>query len=74
MEVDLDNETRRSSELQKTSKKHERRVKDTLQQQDEDQKNLQHFKEQIDRLNKKIKSTKNNQEEAVSRVVTEFVS
>ena len=65
LEVDLDNETRRSAEQQKISKKTERRLKDVLQQQEEDQKNLQHFKDQIDRLNKKIKSTKVNQEEAV---------
>ena len=49
-------------------------MKDMAQQQEEDQKNLQHSKDQIDRLNKKIKATKNNQEEAVrtllfSRVV-----
>lgn len=65
MEVDLDNETRRAAENQKNYKKQERRLKDVLQQQEEDQKNLQHFKDQIDRLNKKIKSTKTNQEEAV---------
>ena len=65
LEVDLDNETRRSAEQQKISKKTERRLKDVLQQQEEDQKNLQHFKDQIDRLNKKIKSTKVNQEDAV---------
>ena len=64
--MDLDNETRRSSEIQKNYKKQERRLKDMVQQQEEDQKNLQHFKDQIDRLNKKIKSTKTNQEEAVS--------
>lgn len=63
--MDLDNETRRSSEIQKNYKKQERRLKDMVQQQEEDQKNLQHFKDQIDRLNKKIKSTKTNQEEAV---------
>lgn len=65
MEVDLDNETRRASEQQKLGKKHERRLKDVLQQQEEDQKNVQHFKDQVDRLNKKIKSTKTNQEDAV---------
>lgn len=68
MEVDLDNETRRCSEVQKNAKKQERRLKDVLQQQEEDQKNLQHSKDQIDRLNKKIKVTKNNQEEAVRQV------
>lgn len=65
MEVDLDNETRRASEQQKLGKKQERRLKDVLQQQEEDQKNMQHFKDQVDRLNKKIKSTKTNQEDAV---------
>ena len=65
LEVDLDNETRRAGENQKNYKKQERRLKDVLQQQEEDQKNLQHFKDQIDRLNKKVKSTKANQEEAV---------
>ena len=65
LEVDLDNETRRAAEVQKNSKKQERRLKDLLQQQEEDQKNLQHYKDQIERLNKKIKATKGNQEEAV---------
>lgn len=66
LEVDLDNETRRGSEIQKNAKKMERRLKDVSQQQEEDQKNLQHAKDQIDRLNKKCKTTKANQDEAVS--------
>lgn len=66
LEVDLDNETRRGSEIQKNAKKMERRLKDVCQQQEEDQKNLQHAKDQIDRLNKKCKTTKANQDEAVS--------
>ena len=70
--MDLDNETRRAAENQKNFKKQERRLKDVLQQQEEDQKNLQHFKDQIDRLNKKIKSTKTNQEEAVNWITFHF--
>ena len=58
LEVDLDNETRRGSEIQKNAKKMERRLKDVSQQQEEDQRNLQHAKDQIDRLNKKCKTTK----------------
>ena len=73
MEVDLDNETRRNSENSKNAKKTERRLKDVLQQQEEDQKNLQHSKDQIDRLNKKIKNTKVNQEEAVRSISSVLV-
>ena len=69
LEVDLDNETRRGSEIQKNAKKMERRLKDVSQQQEEDQKNLQHAKDQIDRLNKKCKTTKANQDEAVSWII-----
>lgn len=74
LEVDLDNETRRAAETQKLSKKQERRLKDVLQQQEEDQKNMQHFKDQVDRLNKKIKSTKTNQEEAVCPFLSSYLS
>lgn len=65
LEVDLDNETRRGAEQQKICKKQERRIKDVLQQHEEDEKNVQHYKDQCDRLNKKVKTTKVNQEEAV---------
>lgn len=73
LEVDLDNETRRNSETMKNAKKTERRLKDMCQQQEEDQKNLQNFKDQVDRLNKKVKSTKSNQEEAVCPLSSVFV-
>ena len=65
LEVDLDNETRRGAEQQKICKKQERRIKDVLQQHEEDEKNVIHYKDQCDRLNKKVKTTKVNQEEAV---------
>merc|ERR1712002_327813 len=64
LEVELDNEQRRHAETEKTMRKQDRRLKELAFQGDEDRKAQERMQDMIDKLQSKIKTYKNQVEEA----------
>merc|ERR1712168_1624073 len=64
LEVELDNEQRKHAETTKTMRKHDRRLKELAFQGDEDRKAQERMQDMIDKLQSKIKTYKNQVEEA----------
>ncbi|XP_031419236.1 myosin-7-like isoform X1 [Clupea harengus] len=64
LEIEVENEQKRSTETVKGIRKYERRIKELTYQTDEDKKNLARLQDLVDKLQLKVKSYKRSAEEA----------
>merc|ERR1711922_14532 len=64
LETQLDDETRRLVDAQKTQRRTERRIKELTFSQDEDHKNHERMQDLVDKLQNKVKTYKKQIEEA----------
>ncbi len=72
LEMELEREQVRHGEMTKTSRHHERHVKEMTYQVDEDKKTIEKLQDIIDKQNAQMKQFKTQVEDSVRRIVTTF--